>query len=180
VQDLPARSFGDLKLNPIIVLNHDQGRRFMKLSQVLRLPGGSERPSRIVDTSSKLRMLRRGATLTVLVAAMSSGLPACAEDVSGIWLHEAGTSKVRIAKCGDALCGHIVWLKSDKSPAKVGQRIFYDMKPSGENAWQGSAFDPESEKTYTGKMTVSGNALKTSGCALGGLICRSVSWSRSN
>jgi uncharacterized protein (DUF2147 family) len=125
------------------------------------------------------RKLRPLTIATVLVAAMSAGLPAHAADVFGVWLHEAGTSKVRIAKCGDALCGNIVWLKSDKSPAKIGQRIFYDMKPSGENAWQGSAFDPESEKTYTGKMTLSGDALKTSGCALGGLICRSVSWSRS-
>jgi uncharacterized protein (DUF2147 family) len=126
------------------------------------------------------RKLRPPTLFTVLVAAMSLGLPAHAADVFGVWLHEAGTSKVKIAKCGDALCGSIVWLKSDKSPAKIGQRIFYDMKPSGENAWQGSAFDPESEKTYTGKMTLSGDALKTSGCALGGLICRSVSWSRSN
>ena len=129
---------------------------FMKLSQELKL-------------------------LTILtVAAILPATPSHAADVFGVWLHEAGTSKVRIAKCGDALCGNIVWLKSDKSPAKVGQRIFYDMKPSGENAWQGSAFDPESEKTYTGKMTLSGDGLKTSGCALGGLICRSVSWTRSN
>jgi len=131
---------------------------FMKLSQGLTLP----------------------AIFAVLVTSILSGPPAHAADVFGVWLHEAGTSKVRIAKCGDALCGSIVWLKSDKSPAKIGQRIFYDMKPSGENAWQGSAFDPESEKTYSGKMTLSGDALKTSGCALGGLICRSVSWSRSN
>ena len=131
---------------------------FMKLSQGLTLP----------------------AIFAVLVTSILSGQPAQAADVFGVWLHEAGTSKVRIAKCGDALCGSIVWLKSDKSPAKMGQRIFYDMKPSGENAWQGSAFDPESEKTYSGKMTLSGDALKTSGCALGGLICRSVSWSRSN
>ena len=147
-----------MKSNLRIVSNHHHGRGFMTLPWKL----------------SALTIV------TLLVAAMSSATPARAADALGVWLHEAGTSKVRIAKCGDALCGHIIWLKSDKSPAKVGQRIFYDMKPSGENAWAGSAFDPESEKTYTGKMTLSGNALKTSGCALGGLICRSVTWSRSN
>jgi uncharacterized protein (DUF2147 family) len=152
----------------------------MRLSQELRLPSSSASPSRIVDTSSKPRMLWHGAALAILFAPVSSGLPAHAEGVSGIWLNEAGTSKVRIAKCGDAMCGHLVWVKSDKSPAKVGQRVFYDMKPSGENAWQGSAFDPESNKTYSGKMALSGNALKTSGYALGGLVRRSISWSRSS
>lgn len=152
----------------------------MKLSQELRLRSGSASPRRIVDTSSKPRMLQHGAALAVLFAAVSSGLPAHAEGVSGVWLNEAGTSKVRITNCGDAMCGHIVWVTGDKSPAKVGQRVFYDMKPSGENVWQGSAFDPESNKTYSGTMALAGNALKTSGCALGGLVCRSISWRRSN
>ncbi|MCA3669646.1 MAG: DUF2147 domain-containing protein, partial [Methylobacterium sp.] len=34
--------------------------------------------------------------------------------------------------------------------------------------------------TYSGKMTLSGNALTTAGCIAGGWICRSVSWSRTN
>jgi uncharacterized protein (DUF2147 family) len=106
--------------------------------------------------------------------------PAAAQDATGTWLRDSGASRVRIAPCGDALCGHITWLKDKDGPAKVGQRVFYGMKPNGAGSWKGSAFNPEDGKTYSGKMTVSGNSLTTSGCVLGGLICKTVNWSRIN
>lgn len=52
------------------------------------------------------------------------------------------------------------------------------MKAAGENAWTGSAFNPEDGKTYSGKMTLSGSSLNTAGCIMGGLLCKSVDWSR--
>lgn len=113
------------------------------------------------------------------VMCMSGG--ARAGDVSGVWLRDTGASKIRFAPCGAALCGHLAWLKDPaNTKAKVGDRVFYDMKPDGENAWQGSAYNPEDGKTYTGKMALSGNTLVTKGCTLGGIICRSVSWTRAN
>jgi uncharacterized protein (DUF2147 family) len=101
-------------------------------------------------------------------------------DPSGTWLRDNGNSRVRIAKCGDAFCGTLVWVKDADSPSKVGQRIFYDMKASGENAWTGKAFNPEDGKTYSGKLTLSGSTMTTSGCVLGGMICRSVAWRKVN
>jgi uncharacterized protein (DUF2147 family) len=107
--------------------------------------------------------------------------PALAQDATGTWLRENGESRVRFSKCGDALCGTVSWLKDPaNSASKVGQRVFYDMKPSGAGAWSGSAFNPEDGKTYSGKMTLSGNTLTTAGCVFGGMICRSVNWSRVN
>jgi uncharacterized protein (DUF2147 family) len=104
---------------------------------------------------------------------------ASAGDATGVWLRESGASKVRIAPCGgDALCGAIVWLKDASGAAKVGQQVFFDMKPHGENAWTGSAFNPDDGKTYSGKMTLSGDHLTTAGCVFGGLICKSISWTR--
>ena len=103
---------------------------------------------------------------------------AMAQEVSGVWERDTGASRVRFSKCGEALCGTISWLKEQAGPAKVGQRIFYDMKPSGANKWNGSAFNPEDGKTYTGKASISGNTLTTQGCIAGGLICKSVSWTR--
>lgn len=125
-------------------------------------------------------MIRRTGGLAL--AAMLAAAPALAADATGIWLRENGASKVRVAPCGGgALCGHVVWLKEGTDPnAKVGQRVFYDMKPSGKDAWSGSAFNPADGKTYSGKMSVSGDTLTTAGCVMGGLICQSVSWTRSN
>ncbi|KQU50810.1 hypothetical protein ASG72_13285 [Bosea sp. Leaf344] len=114
------------------------------------------------------------------LSALAWAAPAAAQDVTGVWLRDTGASKVRFTRCGDALCGTLSWLKDPSGPAKVGQRIFYDMKPAGPGKWSGSAFNPEDGKTYSGTMTLSGDGLTTSGCVLGGLICRSVQWARSN
>ena len=122
----------------------------------------------------KLRTAMMAAALSTLAA------PALAQDATGVWLRENGNSRVRIAPCGGALCGTIVWLKTTDEKAKVGQRVFFDMKPNGAGSWTGKAFNPEDGQTYTGKMNLSGNTLTTAGCRLGGLVCRSVNWSRAN
>ena len=120
------------------------------------------------------------AGLGFMVIGLASGGPALSQDVTGTWLRDTGASRVRFAKCGEAMCGTLAWLKDTSGPAKVGQRIFYDMKPSSEGKWSGSAFNPEDGKTYSGTMTLAGDKLTTSGCVMGGLICRSVTWNRAN
>ena len=113
----------------------------------------------------------------VVLAAVSS--PAFAGDVKGEWARDDGKAKVRLANCGgDAICGAISWVRDKDDPGKVGQQVFFDMKPSGDNAWAGRAFNPEDGKTYSGKMTMSGDHLVTAGCVLGGLICKSLNWTR--
>jgi len=117
--------------------------------------------------------------LRALALLMMVATPALAgEGAIGVWLRDTGSSRVSIAPCGAALCGHIVWLRDKNGPSKMGERVFFDMIPSGPNAWSGKAFNPEDGQTYSGKMSVNGNALTTSGCVLGGLICKSVSWTR--
>lgn len=118
--------------------------------------------------------------IAVAAALAMLATPAAAQEVTGTWLRDTGASKVRLAKCGEAVCGTISWLKDASGAAKLGQRIFYDMKPTSVGKWSGSAFNPEDGKTYSGTMTLSGDTLTTAGCVMGGLICRSVKWSRSN
>ena len=129
-------------------------------------------------------MIRSRVALAAMLAAfanVSASVSASAGDASGVWLRDSGGSKVKIAPCGGALCGHIVWIKDPaSSPAKIGERVFFDMKPDGDNYWAGSAYNPEDGKTYTGKLVLNGNTLTTKGCVLGGVICKSVTWSRSN
>ncbi|MCA0332217.1 MAG: DUF2147 domain-containing protein, partial [Actinobacteria bacterium] len=113
-----------------------------------------------------------------LLALPALSATAFAADPSGTYLRDTGASRVRIAKCGTAFCGHLVWLKDATGPAKVGQRIFFDMKPNGENEWRGQAFNPENGKNYSGKMSLSGKTLTTAGCLIGGMGCRSITWSK--
>ena len=48
------------------------------------------------------------ATALLVLAGCCGG--ALAADPSGTWLTQGGNSRVRIADCGGALCGTIVWL----------------------------------------------------------------------
>lgn len=121
------------------------------------------------------KFMLAGAALLALSVSQAN-----AADASGVWLRDNGHSRIRIAPCGPALCGSVVWLRDSSGNSKVGQRVFYNMKPSRSNQWSGNAFNPDDGKTYNGKMTLSGNTLTTSGCVLGGLICRSVTWTRVN
>ena len=123
-------------------------------------------------------MIHRFVLGLAVSAAMAAGP---ADDITGTWLRETGLSKVKFAACGGAVCGNIAWIKAGvDTPAKVGQRLFFDMKPTGPNAWSGSVVNPDDGKTYPGKMSLSGGTLTTQGCAMGGMICRSSTWTRAN
>ncbi|MCZ8163818.1 MAG: DUF2147 domain-containing protein [Beijerinckiaceae bacterium] len=126
----------------------------------------------------------RNTHTTLLAAALASGLglmaaPAMANEIQGTWQRtDTNASRVRFSKCGDSSCGSIIWLKETSGAAKVGQRVFFDMKPNGDNRWVGKAFNPEDGKSYSGKVLINGKQMVTEGCALAGLVCRSVNWVR--
>ena len=116
------------------------------------------------------------ALLAALTIAVTSS--AMAGDVTGMWTRDDGSAKLRFSACGNAVCGFLAWKKEPDGPAKIGQQLFFDMKPNGENAWAGAAFNPNDGKRYTAKLTLSGDHLVTAGCVLGGLICKSFDWTR--
>ena len=101
-----------------------------------------------------------------------------AEQVSdspiGDWLTEArGT--VRIAKCGNALCGYVLEASSNDK----GEAILINMKPKTDRQWSGSVYSQKSGETYYGTMAVKGiNTLRVEACALGRFYCSANNWSR--
>jgi len=125
-----------------------------------------------------LAKLRTGISALVLLAAASGATQAGAEDVQGVWTRDDGAVKVEFSSCGGAVCGSVSWLKNAAGAAKVGQRVFSDMVRADQITWTGKAFNPEYGRTYSGKMVLSGKKLKTSGCVMGGLICKTVVWVR--
>lgn len=135
--------------------------------------------------------------MKITVAGLAAGLTlmltlsAQAADARGEWARPNGSSRIKIASCGGALCGTLVWLKSPRKdvknpdPAKrsrplVGSRTVLGMKPSGKaGQWKGKVYNAEDGKTYTGYMTMDGNnRLKLEGCVLGGMVCKGETWSR--
>ena len=119
------------------------------------------------------------ALLVALAVLAASAPPAVASELTGIWMRDDGSAKLRFSACGgNMMCGFLAWKKESGGAAKIGQRLFSDMKPNGEDSWAGAAFNPEDGKRYTAKLTVSGDHLVTAGCVLGGLICQSFDWTR--
>lgn len=124
--------------------------------------------------------------------------PAFAADPLGNWYTQGNESQVRIRKCGDALCGALVWLKvpndpktgrpkTDKENADAGKRnrpllgveIVLAMKPDGTaNQWKGQVYNAKDGNTYTGYFTLTGDdTAELKGCAMG-FICKSQTWTR--
>ena len=149
----------------------------------------------------------RGFRLAAAFALFSSGLasiavaPALAADPFGTWLTEDKKAQVRIVNCGGALCGTIVWLKepidpdtkqpkldkkntdaSKQSRPLLGVQIVLGMKPSSTpNQWAGDVYNASDGKTYSGSFTLTGpSTAELKGCVLGGLICKSQTWTRVN
>lgn len=123
--------------------------------------------------------LRRTLCLAAATAlGLSATMAAARAGAEGVWIRNDGKGKVQFAACGDALCGTIVWLRDPNGPARVGEQVFFGMRPSGPNRWAGSAHNPEDGRDYDGTMVLSGNRLTTQGCALGGMICKTVVWTR--
>jgi uncharacterized protein (DUF2147 family) len=141
-------------------------------------------------------------TATIAAALLGVSLGASfAADPMGNWHTEEAKATVHIAACGPALCGTIVSLKeandpdtgkpkTDKNNADAGMRsrpmigvtIVLGMKPSGTaNKWSGQVYNAEDGKTYSGSLTLQdANTIKLEGCILGGLVCKSATWTRAS
>jgi uncharacterized protein (DUF2147 family) len=132
-----------------------------------------------------------------LLFVVSSGFALGADDPSGVWLTQAGDAKVAVSRCGAALCGRVVWLKSpidgatgkpqvdDKNPnprfAKrpiMGLQLFIGMRPQGARKWSGRIYNADDGKSYVSNVTLeNASTLRVQGCVGG--FCGGETWSRS-
>jgi uncharacterized protein (DUF2147 family) len=93
-----------------------------------------------------MKIVRFRLALTALLLTTS---PSLADDVLGTWSRDNGALRVKFDTCGDAICGDIAWLKPGAdTKAKVGQRLFFDMRPDGTNSWTGKAVNPIRQDVY--------------------------------
>ncbi|MFI0846958.1 DUF2147 domain-containing protein [Mesorhizobium sp. IMUNJ 23232] len=113
-------------------------------------------------------MLRR---MTMTASAMMLAIGAAnADPIEGNWRTQSGETAA-ISDCGGGFC---ITLKTGKYKGKgIGK-----MSAEGGGTYSGSITDPAKDKTYSGSGTLSGGSLKMKGCVLGGLICRSQTWTK--
>ena len=122
--------------------------------------------------------------LCLLLVLVAAPLALAEGDVVGKWTTEKSEEgawlTVDIQPCGDKLCGTIVDAHEVKDMSIVGTEMIKDMQPKTETSFaKGKIYAPDTEKWYKSKMKLKGtDTLKVSGCVLGGVICRSQTWTR--
>ncbi len=125
-----------------------------------------------------MNRLAVAAGLVFLVSLCGSVFAASAPDPSGTWNRGDGNAKVRIAPCGSHICATNVWVKDTSGGEAVGDKLVMTLKPKSADTLSGKAFDAKRNLTYSMQLKLVGQGLVTRGCVVGGLVCKSVSWSR--
>ena len=141
---------------------------------------------------------------TALLLSSTTVLGAGTDDILGIWKTELDESKVEVYRCGEKICGKIVWLKrpvyTDVSDGQVGTPIIDRKNPDpnlrnrpliglqilqgfskqGDSTWGGgSCYDPKSGKSYRGKIRLAAlDRLELRGFVGIPLFGRSSVWTR--
>lgn len=96
----------------------------------------------------------------------------------GIWSRDDGRATVSFERCGSNLCAVNKWIKAGTPSEKAGDILVMTLKPVSGKEFDGSAWDPQRQLTYKIRMTVQGSTMSTQGCVLGGLLCKSVGWTK--
>lgn len=124
-------------------------------------------------------------SLLAAVLALSAAPAAAASPLEGLWRNPKGSVVVKIAPCGEQLCGRVVQA-SPKARAKaaeggterlVGTTILSGITPAGANRWKGRVFLPKQNRHATGHLRLTGNRLTVQGCLLG-VICKDQTWTK--
>ena len=138
----------------------------------------------------------RTAALTLALTFVAAAAPASAEEFIGTWLTANSDARIRVAKCGKALCGTVVWLRNAVDP-KTGQPPVDDKNPNASlhgrkilglrifaieqdntNSWTGGIYNSDDGQTYRGRLVPRGEEeLEVQGCA--GSLCGSEVWTKS-
>jgi uncharacterized protein (DUF2147 family) len=139
--------------------------------------------------------------ITLLIAALLAALGGASDVYSmdipaGVWRTQAGDAKVAISRCGDGICGHIVWLKAPIDPATgkpqvddknsnpslakrpiIGLQLFVDMKPHGKGKWSGRIYNADDGKLYASNISMRDSTkLNVEGCV--GVLCGGETWTK--
>lgn len=145
------------------------------------------------------RLRRFAATFAVLsVSVFAAPAIARADTPEGRWLTEAKDGVVEVYRCGEALCGRLVWFRMRslhdnpqaldvhnptaelRSRSLCGLVILSGFRPDGRDHWaDGSAYDPDSGHTYSGEMSMKPDGrLSLRGYIGISLFGRSEEWTR--
>ena len=125
------------------------------------------------------RLAKVGFAAAALVTA-AAGLGVAAEEGPlGVWIDHTGRGAVEITKCGDAVCGKVVWVADTKNSQGCGLEILGDVKPMGDGTYdEGWIYDPDKDAKFDVELVPQGNKLTVVGYKGIKMFSQSFVWTR--
>lgn len=116
----------------------------------------------------------------------------------GVWLHDNKRIEIKIAPCGERLCGTLVWFRwpndaqglplvdiKNSDPALrtrplLGMTILEGLRRSGDNTWEdGKIYNPDDGENYNASMSIDPDgALRVRAYVLLRLFGKTLIWTR--
>jgi uncharacterized protein (DUF2147 family) len=122
----------------------------------------------------------------LFLAAVNAAPANAAQPVEGFWRNPIGSAIIRVAPCGNLLCGTVVWASArgraevaKNTSHVVGTTVLTAVKRAAPNRWTARLYIPDDNIHVSARLELESTTdLKLTGCGLVGLICRSQIWTR--
>lgn len=130
--------------------------------------------------SARKRIAVRSIFAATLAAVLSPAAAFAAPDVTGVWINHTGRGAVEIKQCGTALCGHVVWVKSQDDLKGCGRQIIGNAMPVSDGLWdKGWIYSPERKKRYDVELKpLDGDRLRVKGYMGSKFFAKTMIWKR--
>jgi uncharacterized protein (DUF2147 family) len=103
-----------------------------------------------------------------------------AANMDGVWMREDGNARVKVAPCGNKTCATNLWIRDTSKGEEPGDQLIMSLKRSSDTEFSGTAYDPKRRMTFSLDVTLGNQAMKTKGCVLARLLCKTVGWTQVN
>jgi uncharacterized protein (DUF2147 family) len=128
--------------------------------------------------------------LTLLWLLAAAAAQPTEPSLAGSWTNESGSVTVLIAPCGeDSWCGTVQSASAKAqadaarggTPGLVGTQLLRNFRAAGPHRWKGVLFVPDLNQRSKAELIELGpDRIMVRGCAIGGLLCKSQVWHRTD
>lgn len=119
-------------------------------------------------------------TLALASIVSATAYAGASSDPTGVWIDDTGRGAVEITSCGQALCGHLVWLKNDAGAQGCGLQIIGKAVQTGPATWdKGWIYSPEQHKNFDVEIKpLADGTLQVTGYAGVKFLSKVMIWTR--
>jgi uncharacterized protein (DUF2147 family) len=121
-------------------------------------------------------LLSTGVMLCLASTARSQ--PASGPGPWGEWVRQDGLSRIRVTPCSDKICAVNTWVKDPDGDEKVGDMLVMTLHGRSPSELSGRAHDERRDINFSMTISFGPAGMRTHGCMMLGLLCRTAEWIR--